>query len=67
MVDIEFSEELQPSKEYAIEMWTRWLFDFPTRLIKQEQYHSIFRLTNREKHSDYALPGDRVLAAWVAR
>lgn len=67
IVDVEFHEELEPSKEYSVELWTRWLYDFPHRLLSQDEYHSLFRLTTQQKHSDYARPGDRVLAAWVGR
>jgi hypothetical protein len=60
-------DEVESATEYAVAMWTRWTHYLPTRLLERSNFHQAFRLTTNRQYSDASDPGDRTLAAFVAK
>jgi len=62
-----FEEEIESSTEYSVSVWARWLTTYPSRLLFKENYHSIYRLSEKSNYQDASDMGDRVLSAFVGK
>lgn len=57
----EFSDQAESISEYAVGVWTRWLYAFPSTLTKSSEFYHIFRLSSTKELKDKVEIGNRLL------